>query len=70
MTPETLQQANELDNDIKNINKVIEENKDNRYISVVGARHRELYYSVRFQEELAEWLEQKREQYQGELAAM
>lgn len=67
MTQETLEKANDLNKDIKNINKVLEDKKANRWIRVIGARNEELCYSVKFQQELAEWLEKKKEQYQKEL---
>lgn len=67
MTQEILEKANELSKDIKNINRVLENRKEHKWIRVISARNEELYYSVKFQQELAEWLEKKKEQYQKEL---
>lgn len=67
MTQEVLEKANSLNKDIKNINRVLDDSKAKRCIRVIGARNEELFYSVSFQRELAEWLEKKKEQYQKEL---
>lgn len=67
MTQEVLEKANSLNKDIKNINRVLDDSKAKRWISVIGARNEDLCYSVSFQRELAEWLEKKKEQYQKEL---
>lgn len=67
VTQETLEKANNLNSDINNIDKVLEDKEMHKWISVRSARHTELYYSVKFQRELADWLEEKREQYQNEL---
>lgn len=70
MTRETLGKANELNNDIECIKKVLTDKAEHKWIRVVSAKHTELYYSVRFQRELAEWLEQKNKQYQEELDSL
>ena len=67
MTQETLEKAYTLNEDIRKIDRVLDDNRNKRWIKVIGARNEENFYSVRFQNELAEWLKQKREQYQKEL---
>ena len=76
MKIELLQKANNLKEDIDNIEVVLSNSKSHKWIkpiffkkkglSVIGASHDKLYYSVRFQKELAEWLEQKLKEYQKE----
>ena len=67
MTNETLNKANELKTDIDNIAVVLSDNANHKWIRVIGARHENVFYSTRFQEELAKWLETKLEQYEKEL---
>ena len=67
MTREQLEKAKILESDITNIKSVVEENKKNRWITVIGARTGEIYYSPRFQNELAQWLEAKKLEYEKEL---
>lgn len=70
-----LEKAKDLESDICNIDKVLSEHKKRHWIKIIfnkGVRvicpyYEELFYSVRFQKELAEWLEKKKEQYQKEL---
>lgn len=76
MDEKRLKEANSLQEDIKNIEKVLAAHKGRKWIRAVFEKkktigiicpfYEELFYSVRFQNELAEWLEQKREQYQRE----
>jgi hypothetical protein len=72
-----LENAQELATDIDNIKKVLLDHKVHRWIKVIFRKglsvvcpHEDLYYSVRFQKELAEWLKQKKEQYEKELDAL
>lgn len=69
MNKETLKKANELYKDIENISEVIEESeKEKKWIKVITPKteKRERYFSVRFQDELTDWLKTKREEYQKE----
>lgn len=66
MTVTALCKANELIKDIENINKILNDDKKQRWTKVISADHQELFYSVRFQKELAEWLELKLKEYQKE----
>ena len=77
MKKETMKEANELNNDIENLDKVLSEHKKYHWIKVIFKKglnvtcpYEDLYYSTRFQDELAEWLKQKKEQYQKELDAL
>ena len=78
MTKENLIKAIELAEDIKNLEKVLWANERKKWIrvifskklKVVSPHNEDLFYSVRFQNELAEWLKQKKEQYQKELDDM
>ena len=70
MKKDVLKKANEINEDIENIDKVLGDSENKRWITVIGARNTDMRYSVRFQNELAEWLKQKREQYQSELDNM
>ena len=77
MTKETRIEANKLSDDIKNIDKVLTEHNKYHWIKVIFKKglnvtcpYEDMYYSVRFQNELAEWLKQKKEQYQKELDAL
>lgn len=70
MKKDVLKKANEINEDIENIERVLEDSEKKRWIRVIGAKNTDMMYSVRFQNELAEWLKQKREQYQSELDAM
>jgi hypothetical protein len=73
-----LEKSNELAEDIKNMEEVLSAHEKRRWIKVIFLKKlkvispydEDLFYSVRFQNELAEWLKQKREQYQSELDAM
>lgn len=66
MLKETLKKANELLQDIDNIGRIIEV-AGHKWIRVISPKDTELHYSVRFQEELAEWLKEKQKEYQEEL---
>ena len=79
MVEKKLEEANALKEDIKNIERVLEAHKGRKWIKVVHITKRigvmcplyeDMSYSVRFQDELAEWLKQKREQYQKEFDAL
>lgn len=67
MTKEQLEKAKKLESDIEHIKDVVKDNKNNRWITVIGARTGEIYYSPRFQNELAQWLEDKKLEYEEEL---
>lgn len=69
MKREVLRKAKELEEDIRLIEGVLNEHKNRRWIKVVGARFNEdlgQWYSVRFQNELAKWLEDKKQEYEKE----
>ena len=69
MKNETFEKATELKRDIKNLEMVVEESeKDSHWIRVITPRTlaRDIYYSVRFQHELKEWLKTNIEEYQKE----
>ena len=70
MTREVLNKANDLNQDIENIKKVLAEKEEQKWIRVISPKRTELFYSMRFQKELAEWLEQKKEEYQKELESL
>ena len=73
MTIETLRKAKELAEDIRLIEGVLIEHKNHHQIKVVGARFNEdleKCHSVRFQKELAKWLEDKKQEYEKELEEM
>lgn len=78
MKKDVLKKANELAEDIENLEKVLSAHEKRLWIKVIflkklkviSPRTEDLFYSVRFQDELAEWLKQKKEQYQSELDAM
>lgn len=65
MKKETLKKANELQKDIDNISRILEV-AGHMWIRVISPENTELHYSVRFQEELAEWLREKQKEYQTE----
>lgn len=73
-----LEKANELAEDIENLEKVLSAHEKRLWIKVIflkklkviSPHNEDLFYSVRFQDELAEWLKQKKEQYQKELDDM
>ncbi len=67
MTKEVLEKANELVNDIDNINIVLKEREKKHWVKVICPADKEPFYSIRFQEELSKWLAQKKEEYQKEL---
>lgn len=69
MTKEKLEKAKELEQDIKMIQGVLEERENKRWIKVIGARCDQKYdwHSIRFQHELAKWLEDKKQEYEKEL---
>lgn len=67
MTKEVLEKANELVNDIDNINIVLKEREKKYWVKVICPADKEPFYSIRFQEELSKWLAQKKEEYQKEL---
>ncbi len=67
MTKEVLEKANELVNDIDNIDIVLKEREKRHWVRVICPADKEPFYSIRFQEELSKWLAQKKEEYQKEL---
>ena len=73
MTDKTYKKAVELKRDIENLSEVIEESdKERRWIKVItpNTERRERYYSVRFQNELTEWLKTKRKEYMEEFDSL
>ena len=78
MKKDVLKKANELAEDIKNLEEVLSAHEKRRWIKVIflkklkviSPHDEDLFYSLRFQDELAEWLKQKKEQYEKELDNM
>ena len=66
MTKETLQKAKELEKDINLIQKILDVAKDHKWIKIITPMENEHYHSVRFQRELAQWLEDKKQEYMQE----
>jgi hypothetical protein len=67
MNKETLSRAKELEADIKYIEVLLEEHKKNHWLIVTSPRPCTEGQSRRFQEELAQWLEERKEAYKKEL---
>lgn len=67
MTREQLNKANDLVNDLNNIEKVLICLDNDRFASVICATDREMLYSKRFQKSLEKWLKAKKEEYEIEL---
>ena len=67
MNRETLEKGNELQKDIDNITGILKDHKAHKWIRVISPRNEDVFYSVRFQNDLGEWLEMKRKEYQEEL---
>lgn len=66
MTKETLDKAKNLEQDIFAIERILEEQETRRWIRVISSRV-DIAQSSRFQKELAEWLKEKKVQYEKEL---
>ena len=70
MDKATLRKAKELESDIENIKRILKEYEEqHHWIQVVSPRIDE-GQSGRFQKDLAEWLKQKKEKYEKELAEL
>lgn len=67
MNKETLSRAKELEADIKYIEVLLEEHKKNHWLIVTSSKPYNEGQSGRFQEELAQWLEERKEAYKKEL---
>lgn len=67
MNKETLNRAKELEGDIKSIEVLLEEHKKKHWLMVTSPRPYNERQSRRFQEELAQWLEERKEAYEKEL---
>lgn len=67
MNRETLEKGNELQKDIDNITGILKDHNKHKWIRVISPDNKDIYYSVRFQNDLGEWLETKRKEYQEEL---
>lgn len=67
MNKETLNRAKELEGDIKSIEVLLEEHKKSHWLMVTSPRPYNEGQSRRFQEELAQWLEERKEAYEKEL---
>lgn len=67
MNKETLSRAKELEADIKCIEVLLEERKKRHWLSVTSPKPYNEGQSRRFQEELAQWLEERKEAYKKEL---
>jgi hypothetical protein len=70
MTKELLEKANELKNDIAKINNVLIDHKKHKWITVGSPFENIPCYSKRFRDELAEWLEAKKEEYEKEFEGL
>lgn len=71
MDKATLRKAKELENDIESIKRILKEYEEqHHWIQVVSPRISDDGQSKRFQEDLAEWLKQKKEKYEKELAEL
>ena len=70
MDKATLRKAKELESDIESIKRILNEYEEqHHWIQVVSPRTKE-GQSGRFQKDLAEWLKQKKEKYEKELAEL
>lgn len=70
MDKATLRKAKELESDIESIRRILNEYEEqHHWIQVVSPRIEE-GQSGRFQKDLAEWLKQKKEKYEKELAEL
>lgn len=70
MDKATLRKAKELESDIESIKRILNEYEEkHHWIQVVSPRIEE-GQSGRFQKDLAEWLKQKKEKYEKELAEL
>ena len=69
MDKDTLQKAKELEWDIKSITRILEEHNKHHWVQVVSPKTDD-GQSERFQDDLAEWLRQRKEIYEKELAAV
>lgn len=67
MNKETLNRAKKLEGDIKSIEVLLEECKKNHWLMVTSPRPYNEGQSRRFQKELAQWLEERKEVYEKEL---
>ena len=67
MKIETLTKANQLYKDCDNIGTILSRYDDKERIKVDTARGIDIYFSKRLQAELAEWLREKKKEYQEEL---
>lgn len=67
MDKDTLQKAKELERDIKSITQILEEHNKQHCVQVVSLKTDDVQ-SKRFQNDLAEWLRQRKEIYEKELA--
>ena len=67
MNKETLSREKELEADIKYIEVLLEEHKKNHWLIVTSPKPYNEGQSGRFQEELAQWLEERKEAYKKEL---
>lgn len=67
MTEKTYEIAKDLIEDTNRIETQINEVKNNHgWITISTANYQNLSYSLRFQRELTEWLNNKKEEYQKE----
>lgn len=70
MDKATLRKAKELESDIESIKRILNEYEEqHHWIQVVSPRIDD-GQSGRFQKDLAEWLKQKKEKYEKELAEL
>ena len=67
MDKDTLQKAKELERDIKSITQILEEHNKQHWVQE-NKKKTDDVQSKRFQNDLAEWLRQRKEIYEKELA--
>ena len=67
MTKETLKKANRLNDDIEMLSKVIQDKKENLNWIKISTPRVEGFFSDKFENELVDWVEKKKKEYQKEL---
>lgn len=70
MDKDTLRKAKELESDIEGIERILKEYEEQHHWIQVATPRIGDRQSKKFQEDLAEWLKQKKEKYEKELAEL